>query len=423
MKVSELKELCEDFRIELPEVGSGPRGKLTAMDYEYALGTKFIEGRKYNEQQLRHLTLRRSCPPMKAYRYDKAPEELQSEIWSDPDWYAEQKYDGWRMMFTYIHGHGFMAWGGNLSSVDFLPVDYTQHIILSNGKPLSSLQLKGRSKDCEFILDTEALCYDTVTTKSGMPSANTREAVVTILGSNPERAHETQLVEQAQLQFAVFDYLSAENSKIINKYPMMSRRAAAAVTTKALNKAIEPQERALSFMTPKRAEGDNKKSMCHELWRAGEEGVILKHVSADYVPEGRLKTHQLKVKRTMSGEIGDDIDAFIVRAYDTEEWQAKGLIGGVELGVYVEGELHVIASVTSMPDDWRAELTDERDKAEADHRKPGYENKVLVVDGQELSGRNRKLMHARADWTRGYRKTKTASDCTFEFDEGREVKF
>lgn len=421
MKIRQLQELCHDFCCE-PKPANGT--KLIAADYERALGDKFVPSREYSAEQLVHLNLRRKCQPMKAYRYDKLKDEEKDHLWMCDDWYAEQKYNGWRLMLTYTPEIGFMAWGGNNSTVDFLPTDYTRHILL-NGMPLTELKLSTETRP--FLLDCEALCNDTVTTRTGLPSASTLEAIGTILGSHADRARELQVAENARIVIAPFDHLVLKNGALKYEVGMDTRKLASTELVRKLNLEVNARTDSVfgPFQVPERAYGANKKSLLHKIWREGDEGVILKHVSAEYVPGGRLRSHQVKVKRTMSGEIGDDIDAFIVDVYDTPEWSERGLIGGITLGVYVEGEMHVIASVTSMPDNWRRAFTHGREVSTRPcaTEPPDYYKRVLVVDGQELSGRNRKLMHARVDWSRGYRFDKTASECTFEFKEDRDVKF
>jgi hypothetical protein len=52
-----------------------------------------------------------------------------------------------------------------------------------------------------------------------------------------------------------------------------------------------------------------------------------------------------------------------------------------------------------------------------------YYYKVLTIDGQELSSRNQRIMHAIVDWDRGFRKDKSVSDCTLDLKTVKETMF
>lgn len=419
MKISQLKHIMIEHNISVPEKGTGRNGQVVARDLETAIGQHFLPNRKYNQRQLEHLKLRLACPPMKAYRYDKLKPVEQNLIWESSDWYAEEKYNGWRIQFTLIEGYGIMAWGANLSEVDFLPVDYTKHILL-DGIPLS--EIPAQTLVGYNLIDTECVCHDDVETKAGLFATNTLDAVKAVLGSTSQRARELQRDGGVTLQFHVFDVVSfdlnhtksldiAEYAPVLQQISANARKSKSTIFVKDMRLSGFADH----FPITKRAYGERKKRLLHKVWRKGGEGVIVKHLSAPYEPGSRLRTHAIKVKRTMSGEIGDDIDAFVSEVYQTEEWESKGLIGGVALSVILPGEeVHEIARVTSMPDNVRELIT---------HDTKSVIGKVLVVDGQELSAHNKKLMHAKVDWVRGFRDTKSMLDCTFSIDQVEEVKF
>ena len=175
----------------------------------------------------------------------------------------------------------------------------------------------------------------------------------------------------------------------------------------------------------------DKNALLRTFWNRGGEGAVLKHAKGAYIPGGRKKDIAIKIKRTMSGDIGDDLDAFISGYVNTIEWNKKGLIGGVELSVYLNGNEHVVATVSSMPDEVREQLTDHHwydptGEYESD-RKPRlasqFYGKVLTIDGQELSARNKRLMHAKADWARGFRQDKDATQCVLSMEDFESAMF
>lgn len=408
MRIDKLIDKMRQYQLSLPENGSGRNGKVLAADLENTLGDYYSRVKYFAEPSMRtHLKLRRQFKPMKAYRYDKLKSEDQLALFDDNNvWIAEQKFDGWRIMITYIPGEGLAFWGGNISDADFLPTDYTDHVLL-DGYPCYEAGKKPYK--FPFVIDAECICNDHVSTLDGLQSSTTLDAVGIILGSSPERAIQIQK-EGAQLQFKCFDLLLPDMPEFNNsKIPLRFRQE---MLSERLQELTLPQLQQVEPISL------NKKAFLRKLWNSGAEGVILKNTTQPYVNGGRLRTHAIKVKRTMSGEIGDDIDAFINGYCATEEWEKQGLIGSVELSVYFkEGEnlsQHVIAVVSGMPLEIRKQLTENKDD---------FINAVVVVDGQELSNKHRKLKHARVDWSRGFRYDKRPSDCVVEIEAVENIKF
>ena len=72
------------------------------------------------------------------------------------------------------------------------------------------------------------------------------------------------------------------------------------------------------------------------------------------------------------------------------------------------------ASVSSMPLKLREEMTKIGDDGKP-CLKDEYYNRVLVINGQDLSPKSMRFMHATANWERGFRDDKSWMDC--EMDE------
>ena len=419
MKTSELIAIMRQHQLSLPAYGSGHNHRIINADLEDAIGDFYaIERYPVHSTRRAHLDLRRSFRPMKAYLYTKLSESEKAHIWQDNnEWIAEQKYNGWRIMITYYPDSGFCFWGGNLSDKTCLPQDFTDHIRLGDKHP-SDKSLHNLTKR-PVLIDAECVTYDPVEQLDGAYTTNTLDAVKAVLGSDPERAVNLQK-QGADLIFHCFDML-------LPLGPLNNGKTSLAVRQEWLLDALSNEFKDIHQLQLTDAITTDKKHYCNELWRMGEEGVVLKNVNQPYTSNGRLKTHAIKVKRTMSGEIGDDIDAFITGYYQTPEWSKKGKIGGIVLSVIKMehcktypsiGAEHEIAVVTSMPDEWRAVFTE--DFTSGTNK---YIGKVLVVDGQELSNKNQKIMHARVDWKRGFREDKSPSDCLLSFKTVEETKF
>jgi len=405
--IAELKARC----LNLPHTGTGMNGRILARDLEHVLGSYYVEGKYPSTKDQQHLKMRRDCIPMKAYRYDKLSTEYKENLWLSDSWVAEEKFNGWRMMITFIPGSGLRFWGGNISDVDFLPVDYTDHVVIDGKHP----------QDVEFhyilsqpaLFDSEVVCNDEVEMLDGMWSTNTLDAVKAILGCDTDRAQELQ--KYADLEFHLFDVITYNDTGSVKQHDLMFRRI--------ILETVITQLKPFKHFYLVKQETENKKDFLRDVWRQGGEGVILKNLLSKYEPASRKKDIAVKVKRKVSGEIGEDIDAFIIGYTNTKEWEKRHLIGGIELGVHTEeGDIHHIATVTNMPDSIRKMLS-----VTGLNGRPAlndnYMYKVLTIDGQELSGRNQKLMHAVVDWDRGFRYTKSASECLFKLKTIKQEMF
>ena len=397
--------------LALPQEGTGRNGAILKDDLINTVGEHYAQAKYgYGTVERRHLAMRLACKPMKAYRYNKLKQSVKDEVWKDSNkWIAEEKYNGWRIQLTYIPGHGFMVWGGNVSDVDFLPVDYTDKVRFKGLAP-NGIAFRDIC-DVPFMLDSECLCYTDVEKLDGMMSIGTLDAVGAILGCDKDRA--IRLQKEHELKFKLFDLVLfvQRHSLTIPLFKMELE-----TRQKALDDLITDcfdVDALMCFSIAHRHYRD-KKSFCNELWREGGEGVVLKNLEAHYSPGSRRADTAIKVKRSMSGEIGDDIDAYISGFVVTSEWELQNLIGGIRLSVKLSTDVELeIATVSSMPLDIRKELT-VIDANGCPVLNTAYYNKVLVVDGQELSGKNKRLMHARVDWIRGFRLDKSKEDCRLD---------
>lgn len=413
MKINDLLDRIKANGLNLPESGSGRNGRILSVDLENVLGNYFTKLKYKDPDELEHLKMRRWYVPPKAYRFKDLNDVDKKEVFrSDNGWVLEQKFNGWRMIITFVPGNGYMFWGGNISDVDFLPVDYTDKVVLCSRHPQNASFKYDYTNP--FILDSEAICETDVEMLDSNYSNNTLDAVKAILGSDKARAIKLQAGHT--LDFHLFDYVSHKPNADNDQFGKRGLDLDTFMSTIGISQFHRTEQ----FYV-------DKKIKLQELWRMGHEGCILKNLEAQLIPGSRSKHINIKVKRSMSGAIGDDLDAFISGYILTKEWSKKDLIGGIQLSVYSNGAVHHIATVTAMPDTIRHQLTlrhYNRDMhVTAVLLAPTYMNKVLVVDGQELSARNKMILHATVDWNRGFRKTKRAEDCIFNIEAVEKERF
>jgi len=386
MNQSKLLDVMRFYGVSKPMRGSGNNGRIVNVDLEDTLGDHFFAKKFPNDSEdKRHMQLRRTIRPMKSYRFTNLSPAQQADVMKDDNgWIGELKRNGWRIIVTHIPGDPLHFFGGNLSTTEFLPVDYTYHL------PVMRI-----SHPTPLMLDCEAVCFDTVIQQDGYPSTDTREAVAAILGCGAETA--IHLQQDVRVDFKCFD-------SIPNK-PM---------TLSARKKILSTIDFSTTNITIEKHYAANKKKVLTRFWKAQEEGMILKNVSSDYDSGGRKRTHSIKIKKSAASLFGDTIDTFVSGFVLTDVWSYKDLIGGLELSVYIEDEPHVIATITNLTDHMRYSLT-EIVKGLPVLVEDAYD-KVLEIDGQELSTRNRLLMHA-VLVTGEFRTDKNASECTMEWSD------
>ncbi len=402
MKQALLLETIQALGLSLPEFGTGRNRRIISRDLEDTIGDHFFK--QLPDEDKLHMDNRLQIRPMKSFLFNKLTQEQKDEVLKDNNnWVAEQKLNGMRMVLSYVPANSteqdmerMKFFGGNLSTVTFLPLDYTSHVMLT--QPI----VVPEEITSPILIDCECICEDMVLTQDGLLTTDTREAVTAILGSSPTESMSHQAAG-AKLRFRGFHVIDPYGEE----YSWDKQQAILQLIADA-NEGNVHFER----VKPVRV---NKLQYTQRLWKQGEEGVVLKNTNELYVSGGRLRGVSVKLKRTMAGEIGDTIDAFISSFVLTEEHSKENLIGGVVLSVYLNGEPHEIATVSNMPDKIRRLLTVSGADGvpKFDTR---YLGKVLEVDGQELSTRNTKLMHAVVErWE--FRGDKNATECTLELDD------
>lgn len=402
MKQAQLLETIQALGLSLPEFGTGRNRQILNRDLEATIGDHFFDDLPKEEKY--HMDNRLQIRPMKAFRFDKLTTEQKAEVLADDNnWVAEEKMNGFRLIISYVPDHmrslvpdQFRFYGGNLSTVTCLPIDYTNHILLS--KPIRMPE----EYIWPLLIDCEVTCNDMVMTQDGLLTTDTREAVAAILGCSAGEAMMHQ-ADGAKLIFSGFNIISPEG------FPLPYAKQQNGLTTIAYCNKDNPH---FEHLQPVKKD---KLKFVQRLWKLGGEGAVFKNTEKEYVSGGRQRDVAVKLKRTMSGDIGDYIDAFISSYVLTKEHSKENLIGGIVLSVWLNGELHEIATISNMPDELREKMT----FSGADgvpKINPVYMDRVLEIDGQELSTRNTKLMHAVVrDWN--FRIDKDSSDCIMEMDD------
>jgi len=152
----------------------------------------------------------------------------------------------------------------------------------------------------------------------------------------------------------------------------------------------------------------------------GGEGVVLKNMMMPYIlTDSRRRNTQVKLKRNMGEQLGQDIDAFItgfVKATEGRGWE--DMIGAIELSVFLRDEdgneaEHLLARIPAMSLELRREMSETGPNGKP-QLKEEYYGRVVSINGQDISSRSKRFAHAIADWNKGFRNDKTRHDCVLE---------
>lgn len=352
--------------------------------------------------------------PMLCIQAKHMPEEWHSSVWTDPKWVAEEKINGCRMVAIYSKNEGIHFYSRNMSVIDYLPVEY-KNIWMRDFNPEKFADEVG-----SFILDCEVLCpvskVDTtkhVLSSRGVVTETRLQATAALLAMNDEESLRIQRENDIEFEFYPFHVLELNGSLLMEMPYWQNRQIMDVMLPMAEGMGLN------AFMV-RRADGSDKKALYEAILSEGGEGVVLKNVDAPYIPtESRYHRMWVKMKRTASETLGDTIDGFVSGYLPGKQGTGfENLVGALIISVYLNKEdgtqeQKEIAHVPNLTLEQRKEMTEL--KHNGDEARPmlkqEYYGRVVEVDGQWFSARNKRLMHAKLV---RFRTDKSPEQCTFE---------
>lgn len=406
-------DLMKQYGLSLPAEGTGRNGKILNVDLRRCLTDYFLIKDKSHPPETVVRELLEDV--MLAYQWNKLNAQEKAHIAESPDWSYEEKLDGCRMVAVMMASNKKPRfYGRNRSVKTFLPVDYTDKLVL----PDVPLFPEWPNDDLlAILLDMELTTTGFVETRTGLDTGAQANAVTSILNLNVEDAKHAQLTT-APLTFNVFDCLEYRlDAGLITAMPFKQRKELACECIKQMDPEWQEYFKTTKLIT------EGKEAFLSKILMEGKEGVIARALDAPYVrgTSGyRDKTACVKIKRSMSGAMNHDIDAFITGYTNGARWSKQDCIAGLRLSVYLRDEdenieQHWVATISSIPKPLRQALSrpDPNGRNQPTLRREFY-GKVLTIDGMDVSARNMRLAHAKADWEKGFRQDKTPEDCILD---------
>lgn len=291
-----------------------------------------------------------------------------TEIWDDPEWSVEEKFDGARyLMYVTSEQNRFFSrrTGVNTNGAPVEKTDRLPH--LANNK------IKHEWYDT--IIDGEILA----------PNKDFGSAM-SVIGSLPQRALEIQQ-QNGFLIYQMFDILRCAGEDVTS-LPLYARRLMLIEFAKSIELSTGNPSFKLTRSTVK-----NKLAIYKKIVSLGGEGVMLKYNYAPYAP-GKRSPFWVKVKKQIT------VDA-VIMGYEMGKGKFnQQVIGNIVFGGLKNGKLVKWGTAAGLTQELINEITANPD---------AYLLRVVEIECQEIlpSGKVRHPRFLR------FRPDKNAEDCVY----------
>jgi len=332
--------------------------------------------------------------PQLAKDIEDFPEDEKREIIRSDQWACGEKKNGVRGIC-----HVFKE-ANRFTSRNRCADTYLLHELTDNLPHLSALNLsswRGSIFDGELFLKEDFIHIN--------GKASALEGASAILNCGPEKAKNFQDIKGNKLRYFIFDVIKTKG-RDLRALPLKERRK----TLTQFKEFVEAEEYG-EFIEFEELIYHDKEEYFKKIIESGGEGIILKDLNAPYL-SGKRSGSWIKVKKSST------TDAIIIGFGRGKEWDKKGLIGSLELGIYDEcGVLRFLGRASSFPLDKRMAMTG------LDGGSPILKNEYLgqVVECrfQELN-KNLKARHLQILAFRTGANAKPANECFYDFSQVKE---
>lgn len=442
--LAQLEKECEKKGIKVEVTETGYKISLGSLPSQTSLAHEFgkkLRGKKLGKDEFihglrlwnlisRYPAFPEGCPkhllyilsldsPMLCFRFKEMDPEWQTGVWTDPNWIAEDKINGVRMIVIYSKEEGMHFYSRNISVRDYIPVEY-DNIWTPEFSP-EKLDAAGIQN---FVMDSEIRCpvtkVDTTIkqlSSGGVITETNLQATAALLALNKEDSLMIQKAQDIRLEFNPIHLLSI-NGKTLLSSPWSDMNK---IFEYFMEKLTESGFNPLAKI--RRAYGADKKAFYDGIIAAGGEGIVLKRLDSTYVAtESRHHKLWVKCKRMASasleaaGGLGDTIDGYVSGFIPGNEGTGfEHMVGALIVSVIlnkVDGSQvqHEIGHIPNFTLEQRQMFTGVNPDG-TPFLKPEFYNKTVELDGNWISARSLRLMHPR--FVR-FREDKSPSQCVME---------
>jgi len=382
-KLSELIGECREKGIPVPD-----DAKVSKEDLICKLANYHIEHNPNGPSALEQVS------PQLARDITELPEKEREEALKGDRFACGEKKNGIRGIL-HIRPEGNRFTSRNRCSDTYLLNELTENIPhLCN---LGMRQWEGSIFDGELYLPNDFVRLDSFT--------SALEAASALLHCSPEKARQFQESTGQKIHYHIFDVLKAD-SKDLRPLSFKNRLQYLNEFRGYIKSSGRDQ-----FIQFEGLVFKDKDQYFKEIIKAGGEGIVLKDLEAPYFP-GARSFSWLKLKRS------DTVDAIIIGYDRGKEWEKKGLIGSIELGVFDEnGDLRSIGRVSSLSLQRRTRMTEMVEGIPALRKE--YLGTVVECRFQELN-KNLKGRHLQILSFRERQNAKPISECHLNLSKAKE---
>ena len=397
-RIDYLDSLCRELGLEVKQAGN----KLRKDDYVRALRNHFLlekYGSIDNIPWSMKFMLSIECLQL-CRRIQTLKESDQQKVWESDDWIAEEKVDGNRMALLWdADEKQFHFFSRNNSMVDYLPQDYKDTIYIT---------ADNFDYDKNFVLDAEVISTSPNIETNDTQCLTQLQSTSALLALNPDDSIAIQ--RNDPLKFIVFDCLYHDESYMDK--PWIERHKQTELLCNILkeynfNCELNPVIENTEYNKNK------KREFFDELIDNQKEGIVLKNKYAKYHATSSRTIDCVKVKRSTSDSLTNDIDAFITDyVVGNDDTRNENMVVGFIFSVRLEKEdgtivNHNIAVCSNISDYIKEDATVIDDNGNVSLNNDYY-FRVATLRGQNISARNMRLTHAVIDT---WRLDKSADGC------------
>lgn len=396
-RIDYLDSLCRELGLEVKQAGN----KLRKGDYVRALRNHFLlekYGSIDNIPWSMKFMLSIECLQL-CRRIQTLKESDQQKVWESDDWIAEEKIDGNRMVLLWdADEKQFHFFSRNNSMVDYLPQDYKDTIYITSNN---------FDYDKNFVLDTEVISTSPNIETNDTQCLTQLQSTSALLALNQDDSIAIQ--RNDPLKFIVFDCLYHDESYMDK--PWVERHKQTELLCNILkehnfNCELNPVIENTEYNKNK------KREFFDELIDNQKEGIVLKNKYAKYHATSSRTIDCVKVKRSTSDSLTNDIDAFITDyVVGNDDTRNENMVVGFIFSVRLEKEdgtivNHKIAVCSNISDYIKEDATVIDDNGNVSLNNDYY-FRVATLKGQNISARNMRLTHAVIDTWRPERSADT----------------
>ena len=361
--------------------------------------------------------------PMLCFRFKDLKESEQADVLGGEDWIVEEKFNGVRCLVSYHEHEGFRFFSRHTSVHDYFPVNLTHAapIVFEDEEEGLTYHFGQETRLREvksFVIDVELTCTQARLKVGKEISTSSLSAMVALCNAENNLAkdvikREWEIRKEPLVVINVFDILMLNGVDFTAKNYLRRK-----VELQANLKEHLLVSSSFTFVPIVR---NNRLQFYQNLLKEKKEGVVLKNIYAPYYADtGRKRLGWVKMKRSMTGAVLEDLDVWIGNwELATEGKRHEGKVGTLHLYTNLikkdgSKEVYHIASVGNMPDKLRDDMTWVSDYTGDVNLEALYYNKVLSIDGMSISPKNRRITHAVVNWDNCWKDMKTPDMCELE---------